>query len=413
MKYGLIGKTLGYSYSPQIHKELGIDGYEKIQLSESELKEFFSKKDFVGLNVTIPFKEKVLKYLDEIEKNAAEIGSVNTVFNDGGKLIGYNTDYFGLKYCIEKLGVPLEGLTVCVLGSGGASKCAVKLAKDLSAKKVSVVSRNGEINYQTLKEQKDVEFIINATPVGMNETFGECLVDLSDFPKLKGVVDLIYNPNITELLFRAKTLGVPCINGLSMLVAQAKKSEEIWLKKSIRESEIERIEKKLNKSVKNVVLIGMPGCGKSSVGKEIAKILGREFIDTDEQFQKTFNTSPAQCIKAEGENSFREKESSVIKTVSRESGKVIATGGGAPIKEINRKNLMSNGTIVYLERDINSLATDNRPLSEGKDGVKELFKKRKAIYESFCDVKIDANASIIKTANSVIETLCLGIKNEN
>ncbi|MBQ9103745.1 MAG: shikimate kinase [Clostridia bacterium] len=385
MKYGLLGKTLGHSYSPEIHISLGSVPYEKVELQENELEHFFRAKDFNGINVTVPYKESVIKYLDCLSDTANKIGAVNTIKNENGKLVGYNTDYFGLKYTIQKLGVNVSGLTTVVLGTGGASKCAVKLLNDLGAKEVLTVSRTGELNYESVKLRSDIEYIVNATPVGMYKSAGECLIDLKYFTNLKGVVDLIYNPQITELLFRAKSLNIPCINGLSMLVAQAVKSAEIWLNKTFSNDIIESIIFALQSQIENVVLIGMPGSGKSTVGKALASYLSKPFYDSDIEFYNTFGITPKDCIESEGEKAFRQKESIVIKELSQKSGIVLATGGGAILCEENRKCLKSNGKILYLHRDISKLATENRPLSTN---LTKLFNERKGIYESFSDITL-------------------------
>ena len=402
MEYGLIGKTLKHSFSPEIHNLLGNDKYQLKELAENELQSFFSERKFKGINVTIPYKESVMQYLDEIDSVAKSIGAVNTVINKNGVLFGYNTDYYGLLKTVERLKVNVKGEVVAVLGSGGASKCAKVVFENLGAKKVLIVSRNGQVNYQNLSREKDISILVNASPVGMKPNAGECLVDLNQLPLLKCVIDLVYNPKITELLFRAKSKNIDCVNGLPMLVYQAISAHQLWSGEKVQEEMAESIINKIDKETINIVLIGMPGSGKTSVGKVIAQKLNREFYDSDEEFEKTYSTTPSSCIKESGEQAFREKEQEIIKTLSSKNGIVLATGGGAILKEINRKNLISNGIVVFIERDIEKLATDNRPLSaQGK--ITELYEKRLPIYESCCDIKVNGNKEINSVASEIIE----------
>lgn len=405
MKYGLIGEKLGHSYSVQIHKLFGNDEYVLKEIAENELADFFQKKDFLGINVTIPYKEKSLKYLDFVDEKAKEIGAVNTVVNRDGTIYGYNTDYYGLKYLLEKNGISVLGKKVAVLGSGGASKTAVVLLKDLGAKSVIIVSRSGRYNYENQKEYCDVEVMINASPVGMYPNNGECLIDVEIFEKLQAFVDLIYNPFVTELAFRCTEKNIKSVNGLGMLVAQAHKASEIFFDKTIEENEIVAVQEKIKKLLLNVVLVGMPGSGKSSLARQLALKLNKEFVDLDEEIEKTYKISPSKYIIDYGEEKFRQTESEVLSNVCKKSGLIIATGGGAILKKENRKAIKSNGRCVYVKRSLEKLPTDGRPLSKNGDVLKEMFSKREPLYLEVADYIIDNDASIEETLNEIIKVI--------
>jgi len=336
MEYGLIGGKLSHSFSKEIHEQLADYKYELKELTVEEVPNFIKGRGFKAINVTIPYKETVMPYLDDISDMAKKIGSVNTIVNKNGKLYGYNTDYYGFTYMLEYGGISVKNKNVAVLGSGGASKTVVATLKDLGASSVVVVSRSGEINYENISLRKDINVIVNASPVGMYPKVGECLVNLDDFPYLEGVADLVYNPSLTEILRRAKVKGIAYVNGLSMLVAQAKKACELFIDTKINDSEIDRITDAVAFKTRNIVFVGMPGCGKSTIAKIIAKNLDRELVDTDMEFASVYGISPANCIKNNGEQDFRDKESMVVSNVCKQSKKIIATGGGAVIREENR-----------------------------------------------------------------------------
>ena len=339
MEYALIGEKLGHSFSKQIHNSLCDYDYQLQEIEPCDLKEFLQKRDFLGLNVTIPYKERVMEHLDNLSPLAKRIGAVNTVVNKNGVLTGYNTDYHGFIFMLKTANIDVKDKIVAVLGSGGASKMARVALNDLGAKEIIVVSRNGEYNYQTIRERKDIQVIVNATPVGMYPNNGECMVDLNDFCSLTGVVDMVYNPSVTELLFRAKQKNIPCVNGLLMLVGQAKYASEFFTDTKISDSEILRITKEIQFNTQNIVIVGMPGSGKTTIGKMISEHFNRPFFDSDVEFKNAFNKTPGDYITEFGEQAFRDKEEIIISDLSKRSGTVIATGGGSVLRPNNRKNI--------------------------------------------------------------------------
>ncbi len=407
MEYGLIGAKLSHSFSKEIHEQLADYKYELKELALEQVPDFIKKREFKAINVTIPYKETVMPYLDEVSDMAKKIGSVNTIVNKNGKLFGYNTDYFGFAYMLSYGGIDVKDKIVAVLGSGGASKTVVATLKDLGAKRVIVVSRSGPVNYDNISEQKDINVIVNASPVGMYPNVGECLINLDDFTHIEGVADLVYNPSITEILRRAKEKGVAYVNGLSMLVAQAKKACELFIDTKIDNGEIDKITETVAFKTRNIVFVGMPGCGKSTLAKMIANKLGREFVDTDVEFKSTYRISPAECIENCGEEEFRDKESCVVANVCKQSKKVIATGGGAVLREENRIAMRQNATVVWIDRPIDMLATQGRPLSSGIDKLKTLYETRKKYYNEVSDVKIDNSDSIHSAVEKIESALNL------
>ncbi len=388
-QYGLIGKSLSHSKSKEIHELFNRYSYSLKDIREDELKEFFEKRNFKGINVTIPYKEESMKYLDETHDLAKEIGAVNTIANKDGRLIGYNTDYFGFNYSLNFYNISLKNKKVLILGSGGASKMLQKICKDKGAKKIVVISRSGENNYQNIDEFKDFNVIINATPVGMYPENYECKVNLLDFSSLDTVIDLIYNPLKTKLILDAEKKNIKTMSGLMMLVAQAFYSCEIFLDEKLNEDLIEGIYKKLKSDMENIVLIGMPSSGKTTMGKLVAKELEREFFDTDALIEKRENLSIPEIFKTYGEEYFRNLETEVLREVSKKTGVVIATGGGSIIREENRDLISQNSKIIYLDRKLENLETSGRPLSKNLDSLKKLKEEREGIYSSLSDIKID------------------------
>ncbi len=405
MQYGLIGEKLGHSFSKDIHEKFGKYEYELVEIEKSALANFLTHKNFKGINVTIPYKESVIPYLDGISDQAKAIGAVNTVINRDGKLYGYNTDYYGFNYMLERANISVEDKVVALLGTGGASKMALFALEEKGAKEIVVVSRKGEVNYETIKERKDIQVIVNATPMGMYPNNGECLINPQDFPKLEGIADMVYNPYVTELLFRGQELGVKTVNGLSMLVAQAKRACEIFTGEDLSFSLLEDVIKKIEKSTRNITLIGMPGSGKTTLGKIIAKELDREFFDADEQFEKKIGVSAGEFIELNGEKAFREKETEVLTDLLKQCKKVISTGGGAVKKDENRKNIRSNSIVVWVNRKIDNLATGGRPLSKDIDAVKKLYEERADLYASVCDIIIENDKDIKTAVNSLLTKL--------
>lgn len=388
-QYGLIGESLSHSKSKEIHELFNRYSYSLKDIKKDELGEFFKNRNFKGINVTIPYKEECIKYLDEIDDFAKEIGAVNTIANRNGKLVGYNTDYFGFKYSLGFYNISLKNKKVIVLGSGGASKMLQKLLKDLKAKEVVVISRTGENNYQNINKFKDFNVIINATPVGMYPNNYECKVNLLDFSNLDTVIDLIYNPIKTKLILDAEKKNIKTMSGLMMLVAQAFYSCEIFLNEKLDNNLIEGIYKKVKSDMENITFIGMPSSGKSTMGKLVSEKLKREFFDTDIIIEKRENLSIPEIFKIHGEEYFRNLETEVLKEVSKKTGVVIATGGGSIIREENRDLISQNSKVIYLDRKLENLETSDRPLSKDLDSLKRLKKERESIYSSLSDIKID------------------------
>lgn len=407
MEYGLIGEKLVHSFSPKIHNLIAPYDYSLCPLNKEAVAEFLRAKNFKGINVTIPYKQTVIAYLDELSNEAKRIGAVNTIKNQNGKLIGYNTDYFGFKYMLKSVEMEIKDQIVAVLGTGGASKAVKAVLEDLCAKEIVFISRNGEYDYNYLHNRTDINIIVNATPVGTYPNVEDCLVDLGKFTSIKGVADLVYNPSVTELIYRAKQLNIKCVNGLSMLVAQAKKSAEIFLEKDIDDGVIQDITLSIERQTKNLVLVGMPGVGKTTIGKLIATKTGRKFVDSDVVFTEKFNKTPATYILENGEKAFRDGEEEVLKELLKESGTVIATGGGAAIRELNVKRMKSNSIVVWLKRDIDKLSTKDRPLSSSPEKLAEMLKVRTPMYDNASDYSFNVQDDAKTLSEKIINELNL------
>lgn len=403
--YGLLGEKLGHSFSPEIHSMLGNYEYRLFEVEKNELENFIKHGEWDGINVTIPYKKTVMSYLDEISENAQKIGSVNTVVRrSDGTLFGDNTDYYGFLYTVKRSGINFGGKKVLVLGTGGASLAIKAVISDLNAGEIISISRSGENNYQNIKNHADADIIVNTTPVGMYPKNLVSPVKVSDFTHLSAVFDIIYNPQKTQLVLDAEKLDIPAFSGLSMLVAQAKRASEIFFDKEIDDSVTEKILKKVSTDMKSIVLIGMPGSGKSSIGNFLAEKTGREFLDTDEEAEKIAGSSPAEIIKAQGEKSFRKIENKAVKSICKLSGKIIATGGGVVTNEDNFDAIRQNSTVFFINRDISVLPTDNRPLSQ-KNSLDDMFKIRLPLYRKFCDFEIDGNGTIEEVAQRILERI--------
>ncbi len=391
--FGLLGRKLGHSLSPQIHERLGDYEYDLFCKEPEELDEFFSDKSLKGYNVTIPYKVDAYRHCDILSDRAKKIGSVNTCIRlDDGTLYGDNTDYFGFSYMAKKAGASFKDKKVLVLGDGGASLTVQIVAHDEGAREVSVVSRKTENNYENIHmHYSDTDIIVNTTPVGMFPNNGDRLIDLKHFTKCECVLDLIYNPLKTALLLQAEDLGLKNANGLVMLVAQAVKSAEQFIEKEIAEDKIDEVYDSLFADRQNIVLIGMPGSGKSTIGKMLADKLKKEFVDTDEMIAEKENRIIPEIFSSDGEEYFRRVETECVKEAGKKMGLVIATGGGAILKEENRNAMRENSTIIFLDREILSLATDGRPLSSSEENLKKLFKVRYPIYKSLSHHTVKTN----------------------
>ncbi len=403
--FGLLGEKLGHSYSPAIHAMLGEYEYRLYEKQPEELEDFLLRGDIQGLNVTIPYKKAVLPFCAELSEEAKAIGSVNTlVRRPDGSLYGDNTDAFGFRCMLKKSGVSAAGKKALVLGSGGASLMAVAVLRAEGAASVTVISRTGADNYQNLHYHSDAEILVNATPVGMYPHNGESPVDLSFFPRLAAVLDLIYNPARTALLLQAERLGIPHAGGLHMLVAQAKRASELFRGCVIKDSEIHRIEAALSAQMQNVILVGMPGCGKSTLAAQLGKSLGREVLDADEELVKTAGMPIPEIFSRFGESHFRDLETETLERLGKRSGCIIATGGGAVLKEENYPLLHQNGRIFFVQRDIDRLPKDGRPVSQKSD-LRELYAKRLPRYRRFADTVIDNNGSVEDALRCILEEL--------
>ncbi len=407
MKFCLIGEKLGHSYSEKIHRLRGLS-YVLKEIPPHALEAFLEDNEFDGFNVTIPYKKSVAAKLARISERAKEAGAVNTVVKKGGALFGYNTDFGGLLYTFKRKDIMVKGKKAMILGSGGAAATAHAVLAAEGAAEIYCVSRKGELNYSNYGSCTDTDILVNATPVGMYPNAGECPVDLDKLPRLSAVVDCIYNPYRTELLMRAEKRGAVCSNGLPMLVEQALLAEDIWLGAEHEEDETEKIINIIKRDTLNIVLSGMPSCGKTTLGRLVAEKTGREFYDVDGYIFENCGRTPAEIINADGEAAFREIEKKAVKLLGAKSGAVIACGGGSVCFPENVAALKSNGVIVYIRRDITLLTDDDRPVS-AKTGIKELFEKRAGIYESTADAELENAGPAEKCAEEIIkayETAC-------
>lgn len=399
MEYGLIGEKLGHSFSKIVHAELTDYDYELKEIAREDLKDFMEKADFKAINVTIPYKQDVIPYLAEIDSVAQKIGAVNTIVNKNGRLYGYNTDFLGLKSLIEYNRISVKDKKVLILGSGGTSKTAVAVAESLGAGEIYRVSRSGGEGLITYTEayslHNNADIIINTTPCGMYPKIGEAAIDIDKFTNLSGVVDAIYNPLDSHIVVSAGKKGIPATGGLYMLVAQAVFAAEKFIDSNIEKSEIERIFIKISKDKENLVLIGMPGCGKSTIGKAIAEMLGKEFVDSDEEIVKKQGITIPEIFEKYGEEYFRRLESEVIAELSMKQSSVIATGGGAILNERNIDLLKENGKVVFIDRPLEQLVTtDDRPLSSNRELLEKRYNERYYKYCALADVRVVADRSI-------------------
>ena len=382
MKYGLIGEKLGHSLSQKIYNKCGLE-YSMIELNVEDLQTFINNKKLTAFNVTIPYKKTIMPLLDNISDEAKAIGAVNTVYLKNNLWYGDNTDIYGMDLAIQKIGINLQDKNILILGTGGTSNTAEYLCKTKGANSVTKVSRTGNINYDNCYEFVDTNVIIDATPIGMFPNNTAKNIDLTKFANLEGVFDCVYNPLNTNIVLQAKELGLKASGGLYMLVAQAIKSMSIFNGSDVDANFIDRIYKELLMEFSNIVLIGMPSSGKTTIGEIVATRLNKKFIDVDKMFFTYFRTTAANEIMFNGEESFRRKETEIIKKINT-GGNVIATGGGSVLRKENIDFLKQNGILVYIDRDINKLSLSGRPLSK-MQGLREMYKIRKPLYENYCD----------------------------
>ena len=404
MKCGLLGRKLGHSYSPQIHSMLAMYSYTLFEKEPDEIEEFLKHGEFTGINVTIPYKKDVIPFLDELSPVARKMGAVNTIVRrKDGTLFGHNTDCFGFSSMVKRSGLEVSGKKVLVLGSGGASNTAAAVLHDLGAR-VVVISRSGENNYGNLTLHADAAVIVNATPVGMYPNTLASSVDLDLFPQLEGVLDLVYNPARTQLLLDAEKRNLIAENGLWMLVAQAKEAAEYFTGSAISDNYIENIHCILSGQMQNIILIGMPGCGKSTIGQLLAQTSARRFVDADAEIVTMAEKTIPEIFSDDGEEVFRQWETMVLEKLGKESGLVIATGGGCVTRERNYLPLHQNGKLVWLKRDLNLLPTDGRPLSQ-KNRLQQMYADRAPLYQRFADIIVDNCDTPEETVVSILSSM--------
>ncbi len=401
MIYGLVGRKLGHSFSVPIHRHMGCEDYALYELEPEALGDFLRRPDIGGLNVTIPYKQDVIPLLDRVDDAAREIGAVNTVVNRNGALWGFNTDKYGFEYAAKSAGIDFSGKKTVILGSGGTSRTARAAAKALGAGEIVVVSRSGEDNYENLSRHADAAILVNTTPVGMSPNCPDAPVSLKAFPNLTGVFDVIFNPLKTALVLEAEARGIPHADSLMMLTAQAKAAEELFFGKTIDDAVIDDFTQTLRRDALNIVLIGMPGCGKTTVGRMLSRMTGRPLVDMDQYIAGTEGRSPAELISSLGEDAFRRIETAALREVTKKSGQIITTGGGVVTREENYVLLHQNGRVYCLTRSLDQLSTRNRPLSQGPDALRNLLRVRKPLYQRFMDVKISNAGPVRVTAERI------------
>lgn len=404
MEYGLIGEKLGHSFSKIIHEKLADYTYQLHPLPKSELNNFFEKKEFRAINVTIPYKIDVIPYLHDIDDKAKAVGSVNTIVNQNGKLLGYNTDFDGFLYLLKKNHIDVKNKKVLVLGKGGASKAIIAVLNYLQAKEIITVYYKDSPNTVTYeicqKLHNDADVIVNTTPVGMYPNIDDCPINLEHYTKCKAVVDIIYNPIKTKLILEAQKRNMIAVGGLEMLIAQAKYAVEIFLNTSIPEHRIDDIYKELLFEKKNVVLIGMPSCGKTTIGKELSKLLQKDFVDIDAEIVSKIGMSISDYFEKYGESNFRDIEQEVIKEFSVKNNFVISTGGGCIKRKQNMIHLSMNGAILFIQRDLSKLVVgEGRPLSSSVEILEKMYQQRLPLYTLYAQKSIENNTTIEYAVN--------------
>lgn len=409
MRYGLIGEKLGHSFSKDIHERIADYTFDLIPLSKEEFKTFMEKKEFTALNVTIPYKKDVIPYLDEMDEHAKAIGAVNTIVNRDGKLKGYNTDLTGFLYMVKKHNVHMEGKKVLIIGNGGASAAIQAVVQHESAGSmviVDVVPGNGAISYDEMfSSHLDAEIIINTSPIGMYPRIGNAPIDISMFHKCEAVLDVIYNPILTRLCFEAQEMDIKRVNGLEMLIAQAKQSVEFFLDKSIDDQIIDDIYQDMLRERCNIVLIGMPSAGKTTIGKMLENRMQKEFIDLDDIIIEKAGKSIPEIFEESGEAGFRAIETEAAIEVSKLNNKIIATGGGTIKHKVNMDYLRQNGITIFIDRDVDKLISSdpNRPLSKSSDALAKMHAERLPLYQKYAAYVAVNNSDIESTVTEIVE----------
>ncbi len=403
-KFGLLGRKLGHSWSPQIHALLCGYEYGLYEVEPEDLARFMEETDLAGMNVTIPYKKEVLPFCASLSDAARTIGSVNTLVRTAEGWRGDNTDYDGFITMVKSCGVSVAGKKALVFGSGGASLAVIAALRDLGAAPVVNISRSGPDNYDTLSAHADAQLLVNTTPLGMYPDTGVSPVDLSGFPACEAVLDIVYNPARTKLLMDAEARGIPSAGGLIMLTAQARRSAEQFAGRSIPDERVYEIAGILRSKMQNIILIGMPGCGKTTVGRPLADRLGRPLLDSDTCISEAVGMPVPEILRLEGEEGFRRRETQILSELGRGSGAVIATGGGCVTRPENYPLLHQNGVIVWIRRDLEKLPTAGRPLSQARS-PEALYGERKDLYASFADITVDSDEIIEHTVSKIMEAL--------
>ncbi len=403
MRTGLLGEKLGHSYSPQIHAFFGDYSYDLFEVAREDLDRFMRSNRFDALNVTIPYKREVIPYCAELTEAAREIGSVNTIVRrKDGTLLGDNTDAAGFTAMLRRLQVDPHGKKALILGSGGAMLTLRYVLTKLGAREVIVISRRGENNYENIERHADADILVNATPVGMYPHCGVSMVDLKKLPRLGAVLDIVYNPARTRLLMDAQALGIPCLGGLTMLVEQARAAAECFLGRNVSDDLACKAYASVLRGTQNIVLIGMPGCGKTTLAREIAHMTGREAIDADDLIVQSCGMSIPDYFASHSEAEFRALETQVLSQVCMRSGLVIATGGGCVTQPRNRDILRQNGKVFYIRRDLKLLPVAGRPLSQ-RTSLEEMFARRDPLYRAFADAEIENNGPAADVTGKITE----------
>lgn len=408
--YGLIGAKLGHSYSKIIHEQLAGYQYELIPLpTEAEARAFMERRAFTAINVTIPYKQLVIPYCDEIDPKAKAIGAVNTIVNRGGKLYGYNTDYAGFAYLARAHNIDFAGKTVLILGTGGTHSTVEAVCRDGGAGAILSASRTGKfgaLTYNEAMRRRDVQIIVNTTPCGMYPNVGQCLLDPTAFPALEAVLDVIYNPFRTELLLRAEEHGITAAGGFEMLVAQAVYAAQHFTGRFYAtDSVIPTASRRLRRQLANVSLIGMPGCGKSTIGAALAKRLGKTFVDLDEEIERRTGNNIPDIFAREGEEAFRRYEAETLADVAKHTGQIIACGGGVIKNPANVRALRQNGSVLWVQRPLGKLATGGRPLSQGGAALKQLQAERTPLYQAAADAVLDNSSTLAAAVQAAVQLL--------
>ena len=406
MEYGLIGNPLGHSFSKPIHEALGGYAYRLCPLEPEALPGFLQRRDFLGVNVTIPYKAAVIPYLDQVDPMAKAIGAVNTIVNRGGRLIGYNTDYLGFLHLARETGVDFAGKNLLILGSGGTSHTVSAAARAQGARRIQIASRAprpGQLSYEQALAQPDVELLVNTTPLGMYPNNQACPIDPGAFPCLTAVLDVVYNPLHTCLVQQARALGLAAAGGLAMLVAQAKYAAELFLNRPLEDDALTAISREIWAKQANLVLIGMPGSGKTQIGLRAAALLGRRALDADEEIVRRAGMSIPDFFARHGEEAFRRLETEVLGDFGKLSATVIATGGGVVTRPENRDLLRQNGVPVHVRRPLEELNTEGRPLSKDMESLRRMERERMPLYRRFADAQIDNTETILQAAEAAVE----------